>query len=127
MASPEGSRCQTNQVLYNLTRRGIEYDLLPWCREGRMPVMAYSPIEQGRLLENSVLQSVASRHGATPTQVALAWILRMSNVNVIPKASTKKHVLENRAALNVALTKEDLAELDRTFPPPIRKKPLEMI
>jgi len=127
MAIPGGSRCQTDQVLYNLTRRGIEYDLLPWCFERRMPVMAYSPIEQGRLLSDPALRIVASRHEATPAQIALAWVLRVPEVNAIPKASTRTHVQENRAALSIVLTEEDLAELDAAFPPPTHKMPLEVI
>ena len=127
MAIPEGSLCQTNQVLYNLSRRGIEYDLLTWCRERKMPIMAYSPIEQGRLLEDGAVQRVAKRHNATPVQIALAWVLREKDINTIPKAGTTQHVEENRAALNVTLTKEDLAELDKTFPAPKKKVPLELI
>jgi diketogulonate reductase-like aldo/keto reductase len=127
MAIPEGSRCQTNQVLYNLTRRGIEHDLLPWCRKRRMPIMAYSPIEQGRLLVDRGLRKVATRHNATPAQVVLAWVLRGKDINTIPKAGTRKHVEENRAALQVNLTKEDLAELDETFPAPKKKTPLDVI
>jgi diketogulonate reductase-like aldo/keto reductase len=127
MAIPEGSRCQTNQVLYNLTRRGIEHDLLPWCRKFKIPIMAYSPIEQGRLLEHRAVRTVAKRHNATPAQVALTWVLRLKNINTIPKAGTRKHVEDNRAALNVNLTKEDLAELDQAFPAPTRKVSLEVI
>jgi diketogulonate reductase-like aldo/keto reductase len=122
-----GSRCQTDQVLYNLTRRGIEYDLIPWCIERDMPIMAYSPIEQGRLLNNSTVRRVAMRHHATPAQVSLAWVLRVEDVNTIPKASTREHVHENHAALNVTLSEEDLAELDAAFPPPTHKAPLEVI
>ncbi|MFS8640281.1 MAG: aldo/keto reductase [Symbiobacteriaceae bacterium] len=124
---PGGAAVATNQVLYNLSRRGIEYDLLPWCRERRIPIMAYSPIEQGRILGNPALRRVAARHGATPAQVALAWLLRQKDVMVIPKASRPEHVRENRGALDLALTAEDLAELDRAFPPPTRKVPLEML
>ncbi|OTA40500.1 MAG: oxidoreductase, partial [Symbiobacterium thermophilum] len=96
---PGGAAVATNQVLYNLSRRGIEYDLLPWCRERRIPIMAYSPIEQGRILGNPALRRVAARHGATPAQVALAWLLRQKDVMVIPKAGRPEHVRENRAAL----------------------------
>jgi diketogulonate reductase-like aldo/keto reductase len=124
---PGGAAVTTDQVLYNLTRRGIEYDLLPWCRARNIPIMAYSPIEQGRLLGQAVLREVAARHGATPAQVALAWLLQQPAVILIPKASTPEHVRENRAALAVRLTKSDVAELDRAFPPPRRKKPLEML
>jgi diketogulonate reductase-like aldo/keto reductase len=122
-----GSAVATDQVLYNLTRRGIEYDLLPWCRERGLPVMAYSPIEQGRILGHPGLKAVAARHGATPAQVALAWLLGTEGVVVIPRARTPEHVRENRAALDLRLTEKDLAELDRVFPPPARKMPLEML
>jgi len=124
---PFGSTVATNQVLYNLTRRGVEYDLLPWSRERHIPVMAYSPIEQGRMLNNPALREIASRHQATPAQVALAWLLRQDNLLVIPKASSVAHVRENRAAYDLALTEQDLAQLDRVFPPPTRAQPLEML
>ncbi|ABS27499.1 aldo/keto reductase [Anaeromyxobacter sp. Fw109-5] len=124
---PEGPHAQTDQVLYNLGRRGIEFDLLPWCHAHRIPVMAYSPIEQGRLLESDGLRKIADRHGATPVQVALAWVLRLDDVSAIPKAGTPAHVEENRAALDLRLGDEDLAELDRAFPPPAEKRPLEML
>lgn len=126
-ALPSGGDCATNQVLYNLTRRGIEFDLLPWCRERQMPIMAYSPIEQGRMLGNATLATVASRHDTTPAQVALAWLLLQPDMLVIPKATTPEHVRENRAALDLTLTADDLADLDRAFPPPTRKRPLEML
>ena len=116
-----------NQVLYNLTRRGVEYDLLPWCRERDLPVMAYSPIEQGRLLGHRGLEGVAARHGSSPAQVALAWVLRHDWVSAIVKARSPSHVRENRAALDLRLTREDLAELERAFPPPAQPQPLEML
>jgi diketogulonate reductase-like aldo/keto reductase len=122
-----GSAVQTNQVLYNLGRRGIEHDLIPWCRERGIPVMAYSPVEQGRLATNSRLAELARRHDASPAQIALAWAMRQDGVIVIPKASRPEHVRENRSALDIELTAEDLGELDRLFPPPRRKQPLEMI
>jgi diketogulonate reductase-like aldo/keto reductase len=125
--SPRGARVQTDQVLYNLMRRGIELDLLPWCRERAIPVMAYSPIEQGRLLGNGRLRAVAERSGATPAQVALAWILRHEGVMAIPKAATEAHVRENRAALDLRLDDEDVAELDRAFPQPAEPVPLEVL
>jgi diketogulonate reductase-like aldo/keto reductase len=124
---PGGAGVTTNQVLYNLTRRGIEYDLLPWCRQRGIPIMAYSPIEQGRLLSDPTLQAVAARHGATSAQVALAWVLRQDGVNAIPKAGTLEHVRENRAALDLYFSKQDLAMFDRAFPPPTRPQPLEML
>jgi diketogulonate reductase-like aldo/keto reductase len=124
---PAGDAVQTDQVLYNLTRRGIEYDLLPWCRERALPIMAYSPIEQGRLLGHSTLQLVADRHGVTSAQIALAWVLRQQGVIAIPKSSKPEHVQENRAALEIQLTQDDLKMLDQTFPPPDRPVPLEML
>jgi diketogulonate reductase-like aldo/keto reductase len=124
---PGGDAVATNQVLYNLTRRGIEYDLLPWCRQRRLPIMAYSPIEQGRMLRNPALREVAERHRATAAQVGLAWLLRQDRVIAIPKASTPEHVRENRAALDITLTPEDLATLDHAFPPPTRAEPLAML
>lgn len=119
--------CQTNQILYNLSRRGPEHDLLPWQASAGMPIMAYSPVEQGRLLGSPVLASVAARHDATPAQVALAWVLRLPQVIAIPKAGSAAHVRENAAALSLRLSSEDLAELDRAFPPPDGPGPLEML
>ena len=122
-----GSGVAANQVLYNLMRRGIEYDLLPFCRARGIPVMAYSPLEQGALAKHRTLRALAARLSATPSQVALAWILRQPGVMAIPKASSVEHVRENRDALAVQLTPDDLAELDAAFPPPQRKVALEMI
>lgn len=122
-----GGACAANQVLYNLMRRGIEHDLMAWCRERSVALMAYSPIEQGALLGDRKLERIALRHDATPAQVALAWILRQPGVVAIPKAGTPDHVRENRAALDLTLTAEDLAELDRTFPPPQGPTPLAML
>lgn len=127
VAAPGGGDVATNQVLYNLTRRGIEHDLLPWCRERRIPVMAYSPIEQGRMLAQPALKAVAGRHGATPAQVALAWLTRQDGLIVIPKAARIAHLRENRAAVGLRLSKADLAELDRAFPPPDGPRALEML
>ena len=124
---PGGADAAVNQVLYNLTRRGIEWDLLPWCRERRVPVMAYSPIEQGRLLRKRALSELAARRGVSPAKLALAWVLAREPVMVIPKAGRPAHVRENRAALDLELAPEELAELDRAFPPPDRAKPLEML
>jgi diketogulonate reductase-like aldo/keto reductase len=118
---------QTDQVLYNLSRRGIEADLLPRLRSAGIPIMAYSPVEQGRLLGHPVLSHIAARHGASAAQVALAWVLRQDNVIAIPKSSSAEHTLENRAALDVRLTPEDLAELDAAFPAPRHPVPLEML
>jgi diketogulonate reductase-like aldo/keto reductase len=118
---------QANQLLYNLSRRGIEWDLLPWLRERRIPVMAYSPIEQARLLKNRVLLEFSKRHGMTPAQAALAWLLANDDVIVIPKASNPAHLQENLESIEKKLTKEQLAELDRAFPPPRAPSPLEML
>ncbi len=126
--SPGGEAIATDQVLYNLVHRGIEWDLLPWCRDQGVPVMAYSPIEhapreQKPMLTNPTLLKIASEHQVTPTQVALAWVL-YQGVVAIPKAANSEHVRQNREALELSLTKRDLKELDRTFPPPSRKVPL---
>jgi len=117
----------SNQVIYSLARRGIEADLRPWCQGRGIPMMAYSPVDQGRLLRHGVVQTVASRHDATPAQVALSWVLRHDGVITIPKAGTPEHVREDRAALDLQLTDEDLAELDRAFPPPAEQQPLEVL
>ncbi len=127
-----GTDVAANQVLYNLEHRGIEWDLLGWCRRHGIPVMAYSPLGSSprnvkRLLGTASLQAVARRHDATPAQVALAWALRRDDVYVIPKAATQAHVRENRRALDMELSAEDLAELDGAFPPPSRKIPLELL
>jgi diketogulonate reductase-like aldo/keto reductase len=122
-----GDKVATNQVLYNLARRGIEYDLQPALRKRHIPIMAYSPIEQGRLLRHRALRDIAERHDATPAQIALAWLLRQGDVMVIPKSSNAAHVRENRAAYDVELTAADLAALDAAFPPPKGPKALEML
>jgi diketogulonate reductase-like aldo/keto reductase len=122
-----GADVATDQVLYNLTRRGIEYDLMPWCRKRDIPIMAYSPIEQGRLLGHRALKRVAARHDARPAQVALAWLLRQDGVVAIPKAASVADVRENLGALALRLTKQDLAALDRAFPAPTEATPLAML
>ena len=122
-----GERVATDQVLYNLSRRGIEWDLLPWCAARQIPIMAYSPIEQARLLRQPGLRQLAADYGATPAQVALAWLLRRDDVVAIPKASSRQHVEENAVALNLTLDAATLAELDRLFPPPRHATPLEML
>jgi diketogulonate reductase-like aldo/keto reductase len=122
-----GDATATNQILYNLGRRGAEWALLPWLRRRHVPIMAYSPIEQGRLLRKRALQDVAKRQGATPAQVALAWLIRQHGVIAIPKAAQPDHVRENLGALGVALSPEDLAELDGAFPPPRKAEPLAML
>jgi aldehyde reductase len=122
-----GSACAANQLLYNLTRRGIEYDLLPWLRERKVPVMAYSPIEQARLLRHAKLAGFARRNGMTPAQAALAWLLAREGVIVIPKTGRRERLRENLGALDKPLDAAQLAELDRLFPRPAAPQPLEML
>ena len=124
---PGSPAVATNQLLYNLARRGIEWDLLPWLRERRMPVMAYSPIEQARLTLNPKLVEFARRHGMTPAQAGLAWLLAHDDVIVIPKTGHRDRLKENFGALDHRLTPAQLAELDRLFPPPTGPRPLEML
>jgi diketogulonate reductase-like aldo/keto reductase len=121
-----GNRCVTNQILYNLGRRGPEFDLIPFMSKRHMPVMAYSPIEQGRLPQG-ILADIAAGHGVTRFTVALAWLLQRPGVVAIPKASTEDHVRDNGKAIDLRLAAADLAAIDRAFPPPRRKKPLEML
>lgn len=132
LRTPGGSGIAANQVMYNLRRRGIGFDLLPWCRAHGIPVMAYSPLESGRreqerLFAEPALVEVAARHGATPAQVALAWLCAQDGVVAIPKAVDPAHVRANRAALDIVLTAEDLAALDGAFPAPRRKVPLDIL
>jgi diketogulonate reductase-like aldo/keto reductase len=122
-----GDAVQTNQVLYNLQSRGVEFDLLPMSRTTGLPVMAYSPVGQGDLARTDALAAIGRRHGATAAQIALAWVLRDDGVIAIPKAVRPQHVRDNRAALDIALTAEDLAEIDALYPPPAGKQPLDMI
>jgi diketogulonate reductase-like aldo/keto reductase len=117
----------TNQVLYCLSRRGPEFDLLPWMRKRSIPLMAYSPLDQGDLLRKAPLKKLADDLGCTPAQLALAWLLAQPGVVTIPKSSSRERVKENFAALQVKLTPKVLAELDRAFPPPSTKQPLEML
>jgi len=126
-ALPAGNASTTNQVLYNLGRRGAEWALLPWQRRHGVPVMAYSPIEQGRLLGKRPLAALAKRRNATPAQVALAWLLRQPDVIAIPKASRPAHLIDNLGALDLALTPDDLAALDAAFPPPQGPSSLAML
>ena len=127
LVSAGGQSCATNQVLYNLGRRGPEHDLLPWLAGRSMPVMAYSPVEQGRLACAEPLVSLARQHHVPPAQLALAWLLSRPGVIAIPKAATCAHVEENRGATELRLTPADLAELDLAFPPPRWKVALEML
>ena len=124
---PEGPRVACDQVLYNASRRGIEHDLLSWARQRKIVVMAYTPVEQGRILGQAVLREVGARHGATPAQIALAWVLRHEGVVAIPRARSIEHVRENARAADIQLTPRDLADIDRAFPPPSGARPLEMI
>jgi diketogulonate reductase-like aldo/keto reductase len=124
---PGGAAVQVNQLLYNLGRRGIEWDLLPWLRERGVPVMAYSPIEQGRLLRSKPLARFAAAHGMTPAQAALAWLLAHDDVIAIPKSGQVARVEENAGALAHRLTPAQRAELDTLFAPPGGPQPLEMI
>ena len=117
----------SNQVLYCLSRRGPEFDLLPWMRERQLPVMAYSPLDQGALLDEPGLQEIAAGIGATPAQVAIAWLLAQPGVVTIPKSATRERVQENLGALDVTLSPNILAELDRAFPAPRSKQPLQML
>ena len=122
-----GDTVAVDQILYNLVRRGPEWDLLPWARGHGLPIMAYSPVEQGRLLEEPALREVAGRHGATPAQIALAWVLDHPGTAAIPKTATPARMAENRGALDVSLTDDDRAALDAAFPPPDRRRALEIL
>ena len=126
-AFPGGERVAANQLLYNLSRRGIEWDLLPRLREHGVPVMAYSPLEQARLLKNAGLTRLAQSAGMTPAQLALAWLLSREGVIAIPKSGDRGRVRENLGALEFTLDEAQLAELDRIFPPPRGPQPLEML
>lgn len=117
----------SNQVLYCLSRRGPEFDLLPWMRKRAMPLMAYSPIDQGRLLSSAALKKIAAELRCTPAQLAIAWLLAQEGVVTIPKSATRDRVKENLGAIDVKLTPQIMAELDRAFPPPKRKQSLEML
>ena len=120
--------CATNQILYNPEYRGPEFDLLPWCQQRQMPIMAYSPVGQGgRLLKHPTLVEIARRHGATPAQVCLAWVLRQAGVLAIPKASDETHVRANAAALDLELDAADLSAIDQAFPPSVTKRPLALL
>lgn len=127
MDAPGGRACATDQVLYNLSRRGIEWDLMPWARRLGLPLMAYSPLEQARLVFDTELKAIAESHGHTAAQLALAWVIDHDGVIAIPKAANRKRAEENRGALDVRLTPELRAALDRAFPPPHGPTPLEMI
>lgn len=117
LATPGGENCMTNQVLYNLARRGIEHDLLPWCQKHKIPIMAYSPLGVAwNVLANPVLHQIAECHNATPAQIALTWVVRHEGVIAIPKADRPSHTRYNAQAVEIALTQEDYAALERAFP-----------
>lgn len=124
--APGGPLTQVNQVYYNPAARGIEFDLLPWQRKQRVPIMAYSPVDQARLAGDKALAAIGKRHNATAAQIALAWGLRHPDSIVIPKAVKPEHIRQNVAALDIRLTPQDLAEIDKAFPPPKAKTRLEM-
>jgi diketogulonate reductase-like aldo/keto reductase len=126
-ATPGGDACATNQILYNVARRGAEFDLLPWSAAHRMPVMAYSPVDHARLPRRSPLDDVAHAHGVSVYRVAMAWVLRQDGVCAIPKAGRVEHVRDNRAALDLVLSADDCAALDAYFKPPRSKRALEML
>ena len=124
LSLPGGTHCAANQVLYNLKERGVEFDLLPWSMRHAMPVMAYTPIDEGSLRNHPLLKRIAQKHNATPTQIALAWVMRNPGVMAIPKASGIGHVEENFRSLSISLSEDDLDELDSAFPAPQHKIPL---
>lgn len=129
--APPGAMA-TDQVLYNLNRRGIEFDLLPWCRGQGIPLMAYSPLDSDRpaqrqMLDHPALQALAAAHGVTPAQIALAWVLHQDGMVAIPKAVKPEHVRANRAALDIQLSAQDLRALDAAFPAPRRARTLDML
>ena len=122
-----GGTLTTNQILYNLSRRGVEWDTIPLCKDRGVPVMAYSPLEQGRLQDSLVLSRLAKRHGVAPLQIALAWVLAQENVITIPKAVNHEHIAQNIAALEITLDTDDHALLDANFAPPSGPSPLEIL
>ena len=122
-----GQACAANQILYNVTERGPEFELIPELQRLGIPVMAYSPVGQGRLPRSAALTDAAERHGASPFQIALAWAMRRPDVIVIPKASDEAHVRDNRGAADIVLTPDDLAAIDADFPPPRRRTRLAML
>ena len=125
--TPNGKNVATNQVLYNLSRRGVEFSLLPWQRERCIATMAYSPIEQARLLASTKLQAIARDIGATPAQVAIAWLLTQPDLIVIPKTTHIARLEENLGALDLTLDAATLAAIDAAFPPPRKRTPLAML
>ncbi|SLK02376.1 MULTISPECIES: aldo/keto reductase [unclassified Paenibacillus] len=129
---PAGQHCAVNQVLYHAASRGIEYELLPWLRERRIPVMAYCPLAQGgrlrkELLEHSVIREIAKDRGVSPSQIALSWVIRDGDILAIPKAVQLNHVVENAAAMDVILTQDEVVRLNEAFPAPKGKVPLDIV
>jgi diketogulonate reductase-like aldo/keto reductase len=127
LALPDGARCAANQVLYNLEERGVEWNLLPLCRQQRIAIMAYSPVGEGRLITSKKLATLAASFNATPAQLALAWLISHPNVIAIPQSSNLRHLDENRAAAGIPITPTLRAALDAAFPPPSRATALRMI
>ncbi|WP_175768891.1 aldo/keto reductase [Burkholderia cenocepacia] len=127
VAEAGGGACATNQILYNIARRGPEFDLLPWLADHRIPAMAYSPVDHGRLPKRSPLDEIARLRGVSVMRVALAWVLAQPDVFAIPKASRIEHVRDNRAALDVVFSDDERAQLDAYFRPPRSKRALEML
>jgi diketogulonate reductase-like aldo/keto reductase len=123
---PGGQRCAANQVYLSASTRGAEFDLLPWQRERGMALMAYCPLDQGDLADDDTLRRVAERHAATPSRVALAWLIARGGVMPIPKAVREAHLRANLAAVDLALSEADLSEIERRFPAPRRKQALAM-
>lgn len=126
----DGQNCAVNQVLYNLTARGIEYDLIPWQKEKGIPIMAYCPLAQGdhkEILHNAAVRELAKTYDVSVSQIALAWTIQSGHVLSIPKAGQAPHAVENAEAANLVLNKEDLAKIDKEFPPPTSKVPLEVV
>jgi diketogulonate reductase-like aldo/keto reductase len=126
MTAPGGQACAANQVYYSLTERGAAFELLPWLRRHGMPLMAYCPIDQGRLAQDPVLQQLAGARGVTAAQLGLAWVMQQAGVAAIPKAVREAHLVENLAAASLQLTAQELLALDQRFPPPIQRTPLAM-
>jgi len=124
---PHGKEIAVNQILYNLTRRSVEFELLPWLRGRHVPVMAYSPVEQGKLVRNAKLSAIAKKRNATAAEIALAWLLAQPEMIAIPKSGDPKHIEENRAAADIELTSEEVSALEGAFPRPQKRKSLEML
>ena len=124
---PAGSHCAADQVYYSASRRGVEFDLLPWLQSRRVPLMAYCPFDEGRLLGEATLTAIGRRHGVGAAQVALAWLLGKPGVIAIPKAGTPEHLRDNVAAATLRLDPEDIERIDRRWPPPARKQGLAVV